>query len=312
MAKRYLQRIADLLGQGALLSEALPRGFPHCSALSVSLITAGERTGQLPTAVSQLEQMLIDRTKQWGFQTPAWPYALCLGTTMFLLVSGIMVAVVPKFKAIFADFGAELPPMTRLLIDVSDTFLEFSVLLIPVLMMIPVGLYLRMRPRRSPDPAITSVLADWFRWWVPGLKQMEFSRGMNVSLKTMMFGVRAGIGLAPAAELASNVDVNVRLRPKFAQFAELLTNGTPARQAAMQADLGKVMSIALASGERGGDMARALDYAAEYYGAIGSRLAILARNLAWPAMTLAWSVAVAFIVLALFVPLIVLINSVTY
>jgi type II secretory pathway component PulF len=197
-----------------------------------------------------------------------------------------------------------------MLIDLSDTFLEFSFLLVPIIMLIPVGIYLRLRPRRSPEPAFTSVLADWFRWWFPGIKQLEFSRGMNVALKTMGFGVRAGIGLAPSSELASKVDVNVWLRPRFAHFAELLSKGTSVRQAAIQARLGNVASISLASGERGGDMARALDYAADYYGAIGSRLAIVARNLAWPAVTLAWSLAVAFIVLALFMPLVTLINSV--
>jgi len=310
-ARRYLGQMADLLGQGATLSEALGRGFPHCSALSLSLIAAGERAGQLPLAVTQVEQMLVDRTKHLDDRASIWPYVLCVGSMMVLMISGMMVAVVPKFKCIFADFETELPLSTRILIEISEEFASFSFLLIPIALLIPVGIYMRMRPRRMPKLAPASVLADRIRWTLPWVGRLEFARGMNVVLKTMLLGVRSGMGLAPSAELASRVDVNARLRPRLAQFAELLDKGTPLREAAKRASLGKVTCVAMASGERSGDMAGALNYAADYYGAIGSRLLIVIRNLSWPVMTLVMAIVVGFVVVAMFEPLIALIDSVS-
>src|ERR1700761_4277784 len=38
------------------------------------------------------------------------------------VVSMIMIFVIPKFKDIFKDFGAELPPITKLLLAISEWF----------------------------------------------------------------------------------------------------------------------------------------------------------------------------------------------
>lgn len=308
-ARRYLRQIADLLGQGATLHEAVHRGFPYCSALSLSLITAGERAGQLPAAVTQAENMLIDRTKHWNDRTLVWPYALCVGSMTVLILAGLMVAVVPKYKVICQDFETVLPHSTELLIATAEVFQSYMGLFILIAALIPIGVYLRMRPRRTPTLSWVSMLADQIRWWLPSLGRLEFAQGMNVALKTMSLGVRSGMDLAPSAGLASQVDMNAELRQRLARFTELLDQGSTAREAAKKARLGKVTCIAMASGERSGDMVRALNYAADYYGAIGSRMLTVLRNLAWPLTTLILASMVGFVVVAMFEPLIALIDS---
>ena len=57
-------------------------------------------------------------------------------------------------------------------------------------------------------------------------------------------------------------------------------------------------------------MDAALRYAADYHEAVMSRCWIVMQNLAWPVTTLAVATVVGFVVVAMFLPLVTLINSV--
>ncbi len=309
----HLWRISKLLAQGLPLSEAMRLGFPDCSSLVVSLVAAGERAGQLPAALEQAEQYLIERARRKErLDVSVWPYLGGVLAMMIMMVAGIMIAVVPKFKEIFMDFGAELPGMTVMLISISDWFVQgkppgWLVLLIPI----PIIVYASLRPRRFPDIGSMSRLADWIRWRLPGLRRMEFGQGMSVMLRLMRLAVRSGMNLEPAARLATDVDVNTQLRGRMTRFADSLAKGMNVGEAGTAAGLGSVATTALASGQRAGDMDAALRYAADYHEAIVSRWWIMLSRVAWPISTLALATVVGFVILSLFMPLIALINSVT-
>ena len=310
--RTHLLRISKLLAQGLTLSEAMRVGFPDCPSLVLSLVAAGEKAGQLPAALDQAEDHLVERARRRDeFDTSVWPYPAILLAFMCLTVAGIMVAVIPKFKEIFADFGVELPAMTRLLMSISEWFVSgtppgWILVLIPVVIVACFWL----RRRRYPDLQLRSRIADWIRWHVPGFRRAVFGQGMSVMLRLMRHAVRSGMNLAPAARLAAGVDVNACLRRRMTHFADLLARGMDVGQASDAAGLGRVATTALAAGQRAGNMDAALRYAADYHDAIVSRWWIVLKRLAWPLSTLVMASIVGFVVLALFTPLVTLINCV--
>lgn len=312
--RAILHRISVLLAQGLPLSEAVRLGYPNCSGLTLSLIAAGEKAGQLPAALDQAEQVLAERNR-WSepMDGSLIPYLCVLILTTGFIVSGIMVAVVPKFKEIFKDFGTQLPGITVALIDVSDWFVSGTppgwFILAPLLILAPVILYLSLRPRRADAPLLASRLADWFRWNTPGLRVMERGQSTARVLQTIRIGLRSGMTLDQAAWLAADIDVNTQLRPRVRRFAELLRQGTRPGRAAEQAELGGIVSLALAAGQRSHNLDAALRYAIDYNESLSSRAWLLLRNLAWPIMTLTMATVVGFVVVSLFTPLVALINS---
>ncbi len=314
----HLYRIAALLAQGACLSEAVRRGFPDCPSLPLSLIMAGERSGQLSAALDQAEALLVERARrQERIDVSVWPYVLCVLLFTFLIVSGILVAIIPKFKEIFKDFGTELPPVTMALIGAAETITRNGALAalatllgFLVFLALPVGVYLSLRPRRVPDLAVSSQIADWIRWNTPGWHRAQFGAGMAAVLRTVRLGVRAGMNLEAAVRLATGIDVNDQLRPRIRRFADLLASGVPVRSAAQQADLDEVTAVALGGEQRGGDVEAGLRYAADYHDALVNRLWIVLRSLAWPLATLMLGAIVGTVVVALFEPLVFLINAV--
>lgn len=313
-ARINLRRVAHLLGQGATVTDAVRQGCPQCSGLVVSLIAAGERTGQLAAALELAEEQLVATARRRErFDLPIWGYVVCIGLTTVVVVSGIMVAVIPKYKEIFKDFSAELPAPTRLLMDVAHSVTDTAAtpfVLIALSILAPFCLYLSFRPRRVPNPSWVSCAVDWVRWRLPGFYRQQYAAGLSQMLWTMSLAARSGADLTEAGRIAGDIDVNVYLRRRMKRFCEQLTAGKGIQTAARDMKLGNVAGLAMATGARSGDMASALKYAAEYYDAILSRFLAVLQSLAWPLATLVMSSIVACVVLALFYPLVALINSV--
>lgn len=311
-ARVYLRRISRLLAQGLPLSQALQTACPDCSRLVLSLAIAGERAGQLPAAMDQAAEYLLERQRRRSpDEVSVWPYLLMVGSLTVLMVSGILVAVIPKYKEIFKDFDAVLPGLTVVLINIAESVAEFGWLLIVPAILVPWGFYLSIRPRRVGRLAWTSRVADWFRWRTPGWRGVEHARSMQLALRVMRLAVRSGLSLEPAAAIAASVDLNQELSRRLRRFGDRLERGGGVREAAQEARLDPVTAVALAGGRRGGDMDAALRYAIDYHAAIAGRWWIVLRNLAWPAATLAMGLIVGFVVLAMFLPLVSLINSVS-
>ncbi len=324
VARVALRRISRLLAQGVPLTEAVRHGFPQCSTLVQSLIIAGEQAGQLPAALEQAEAYLVERNRR-RMEGPVaiWPYGLCLLFAMFVFLSGIMVFVVPRFREIFRDYHAELPPSTRALVAVSNWFVGLEEVApnsfqevfpgwVIIFVLVPVlfGFLLWLRRRRVPEPTIASEIADSIRWVVPGWRKMERAQGMAAALRTLGLGVRAGLDVAQSARVAAGIDVNARLRARLTHFAELAAAGKNLRAAATETGLGEVVGIALAAGQRGGRLEESLQYAAGYYDAIFSRGWTVLKNLLWPVGTLILATLVGSVVYGFFSPLVALLDAV--
>ncbi len=312
-ARRNLRQIARLIAEGSPLSTAIATGYPDCPSLPLSLVIAGEKAGQLTAALDQAEEHLLEqrrRTKTTDISVLG--YVLVLTSFATLVVSGIMVAVVPKFKEIFKDFGVRLPASTMSLIDFCEFVLSNPALYLLPAVGIPLAIYWSVRPRRVPNLAWSSRAADWIRWHTPGWRRLEKARSLRTVLRVMGLGVRSGMGLDVAARLAEGVDVNAQLRPRVHQFAELLVQGLPIRDAAREAELGEVTATALSGGQRANDMGAALRYAADYQGALASRAWIVLRAMTLPGWTILMGLMVGWVVYSLFHPLVALIDSISF
>lgn len=105
---------------GASLSESLgkyPKIFDH---LYTSMVRAGEVSGNLPTILNQLALLLEKRRAlQNKVKSALFMPALVFGFSIVITL-GLIIFIVPRFAAIFADVGAELPKPTQVLVAISN------------------------------------------------------------------------------------------------------------------------------------------------------------------------------------------------
>ena len=117
--KRILTQVVDRLNEGSSLSKALE---PHNSAFSnlyVSMVAAGEASGNLEGVLERLADFLESQSKLRGKVGAALAYPALMTVIGSALITVMMVVVVPKVTAIFESLDQALPWYTELLIATS-------------------------------------------------------------------------------------------------------------------------------------------------------------------------------------------------
>jgi len=124
-----LMKVRSDVQKGRTLTEALRRHDNVFDHLFVGMVHAGEQSGGLAQNVARLSQYLEKKENFRRKLRSATAYPKFVLGFFTVLTSGIFLFLIPKFKDIFADFGAELPPLTQFFMDIS-TFLRGNILFI--------------------------------------------------------------------------------------------------------------------------------------------------------------------------------------
>ncbi len=122
---RLLNDVRMDVETGTSLSAAF-RKFPaHFSPLYCNLIEAGEAAGILDAVLERLAVYLekIEAIKSKLRSALMYPVAVLL--VALVVVAVIMIFVIPSFKEVFANFGADLPGPTLLVIAMSEFFVDW-------------------------------------------------------------------------------------------------------------------------------------------------------------------------------------------
>ena len=148
---RFREVVASLIESiegGQTLSQAMEGQSKVFNKVFVSLIRAGEATGNLPVVLHSLseslkwEDELASQTKKI-IMYPAFVGSIVLAATFFL-----MVYMVPQLKQFVKNMGQVLPMQTQVLFFVSDALVAYwyVVLLLPALCVLGVKIMLHTNP----------------------------------------------------------------------------------------------------------------------------------------------------------------------
>jgi type IV pilus assembly protein PilC len=146
--QKVIAAIISDIESGKLFSQALAEHPQIFSPIFVSLVRAGELSGKLPEVFANLSSTLkwqddlISQTKRL-LAYPLFVLVVVLSTIVFL-----MIYLVPQMVSFLRNMGQELPLQTRMLIFVSNAFVEYWWLLLslPVLAIILLALLIKQSP----------------------------------------------------------------------------------------------------------------------------------------------------------------------
>ena len=120
LLKLYVH-IAKSIREGMNMSAALRSYGNMFSDSECSIIEAGEKTGKMNTALTQLAEQVEKVSSISNKIRGALIYPTAIICVMVAAVSVLMIVVVPRVVEIFGD-KSKLPPLTQFLIGVSDFF----------------------------------------------------------------------------------------------------------------------------------------------------------------------------------------------
>ena len=139
--KRVLGEVISDLRSGNQLSVAMSKHPEVFSSLCCRSLSIGEQTGGLETMLRQMaDYMEKEITASKGIKS-ALMYPI-IASVVTVVVVGVLVGfVLPAFGDLYSSLGAELPAMTRILMDASD-MLRSNALYIMLILIIAGGLAL--------------------------------------------------------------------------------------------------------------------------------------------------------------------------
>jgi type IV pilus assembly protein PilC len=138
LLKNCLMDVAEDVESGATLSEAMgkhPRAFDR---LYVGMIKAGEAGGVLDTILDRLSHFMEKSLRLRKKVIGALIYPVVVTVVAVSILAGIMKFVIPAFQKMFKEVGVSLPVMTEILLGVSDIVQNYWYLIpgIPVVILL--------------------------------------------------------------------------------------------------------------------------------------------------------------------------------
>jgi type IV pilus assembly protein PilC len=286
--------LRDEIVQGASLSGALARWPDSFPTLYVSMVKAGEASGQLSSVLERLvkhyERVLAAREKV----SMAMIYPLVVALVGFGAMIVMMIVVIPKFSAMFADLGGTLPLPTRILIGLSSGLVKYGWALAIVIFF---GVAALRRVFKTPAGI------EWkdralLRLPVAGniIRANAFASFAN-TLGTLLAN---GVQVLQALAIVEHTVGNTIIAKAIHEAKDRVTDGSSiSRPLSQDGVFPRLLTDMLAIGEESGDMSGALEHIAHRYDNELDRAVKLLTTILEPVMMLLIAIGVGFVAISM-------------
>lgn len=117
---QVLRHVEESVRGGMSLSEACAQHGDVFDGLYLAALKTGEKTGALPQVLAKYQVNLRHRVELMRKVGHALSYPAFLLITLAVILAVLFVFVLPRFVSLYADFGAQLPAPTRVLISIVE------------------------------------------------------------------------------------------------------------------------------------------------------------------------------------------------
>jgi type IV pilus assembly protein PilC len=217
--KNSLLDVCDEIEGGATLSEAMSKSPKAFDRLYCNMIRAGEAGGALEVILRRLAEFMERSESLKRKVKGALVYPIVVVMVAVGILAFIMIKIVPQFKKIFDDFDSELPAMTQLLVDISNWVVAYWYL-IPA---IPFGLNLLIK-------LIKMIPYGRFGWDLFVLKVVIFGalvekNILSRSSRTLGTLLSSGVPILEALNITKETSGNMMFERLFSKVSDSIRDG---------------------------------------------------------------------------------------
>ena len=318
--RRIINDLALSIEGGSTFSEGLAQHPKVFNRLYINMVKAGEMGGVLEVVLNRLAEFMEKAEKIKGKVIAAMFYpaaVMCVAGGILLL---LMTVVVPKFKQIFADMleGKALPEFTQVVLSISDAIKDYTIIFpaflggsIPfpgpviwavVILLALFKLVTKLKKGRW--------LWDKTKLMFPGLGPVIMKVAISRFTRTLGTLISSGVPILQALTIVKETSGNMVISDAVGAVHESVKEG---ETITAPLDSSKVFPPIVVSmvdvGEQTGALPEMLLKVADNYDEEVDNAVSAMTSLLEPIMIVFLAVVVGSIVIALFLPLIVLISS---
>ncbi len=310
--KNVLQDVCEDVEGGSSLSEAMTKHPSAFNRLYTKMVAAGEVGGVLDIILQRLAEFMEKAQRLKRKIKGALVYPSVVVVVAVLIVTFIMWYIVPKFEEIFRDFGVALPLITRYLIAFSNWIAGKN-----VGQSIPGGAYILVSPifififfklirKATPGRAATDTVILWTPVFGNLIRKTTTAR-FTRTLGTL---ISAGVPILEAVLITRDTSGNYVFEKALTKVHDSIREGEPFAEPLRESKVcDQIVVNMIDVGEETGDLdAMLLKIADNYDEEVDVAVAALV-SLIEPMLVVFLGVVVGTIVVAMFMPLVAMIES---
>src|SRR3954466_11418840 len=308
LLKAIIGGVADEVEGGGTLSDAMasyPKAFDK---LYVNMINAGEAGGVLDIILSRLADFMEKAAKLKKKVIGAMIYPGVVISIAVGIVSMIMIFVIPKFETIFRDFKTELPAITKVLLVVSRWFANdygWAYVLFS-----PIAFILIIKLIRISEGG--KYFVDAVKLKVPILGSILAKTSIARFTRTLGTLISAGVPILDALNITKETCGNEVYSKALQKVHDAIREGESMADPLRATKVCDAIVVNMVDvGEETGDLDKMLIKVADNYDSDVDVLVASLISILEPVMVVVLGVIVGFIVIALFMPMISLIEGMT-
>lgn len=256
-----LMQVRSDVEQGSVLGKSFSKYPKYFDRFYCNLVSAGESGGVLE---SLLDKLAVYKEKTQAIKKKvktALTYPIAIIVVAIALIFIMMMFVLPAFKEVYANMGAELPSLTQLVMNLSDLFVDYGWIMIILLIVSAFGLY----KLHEKSPTFQKRI-DAFILRLPVFGTIVRKATIARWARTTSTLFAAGVPLVEVLDSVAGASGNILYEEATQDIRAKVTQGLSLTSSMQSTDMFPNMVIQMAAiGEESGSLDDMLNKAAEFY-----------------------------------------------
>ena len=284
---------------GSSLNQAFRKYPLYFDGLFCNLVAAGEQAGILESLLDRLATYMEKTEAIKGKIKSALFYPIAIMVVAFVITAVIMIFVIPAFKQVFKSFGADLPALTIMVMNMSDVFVTYWYLIFGG---IGGGLYFFIQAwRRSPG---VQMFMDRLMLKLPVFGDLIKKATVARWTRTLSTMFAAGVPLVEALDSVGGASGNVVYLVATKKIQQDVSSGTSLTVSMTETGVFPSMVLQMvAIGEESGALDGMLSKVADFYEAEVDDAVDALSSLMEPMIMVVLGTLIGGLVIAMYLPI---------
>lgn len=204
--KQIVNEIRQNLDHGLSISDTLKQYAKYFDPLIIALIEVGEKTGNLPRVLSELEVSLLESIELKSKIRGAMIYPAILIVLSLSMVTFMLVFILPKITESFAKTGVEIPALTQFMMDTSTFIISHYILLPGIIVGFFIGLAVLRRIH------IGQIILSHISLRIPVFGFITRQENVILFVNSLTLLLDSGVLMLEALETTANIVPNILFR----------------------------------------------------------------------------------------------------
>ncbi|MGH1600117.1 type II secretion system F family protein [Campylobacter majalis] len=291
--------INEDLNQGQSLTESISKFQNDFGDVSIAMIRLGENTGNMAESLSKLAEILQDVWDNQQKFKKAIRYPITVIVAIIIAFVIMMTSVVPKFRDVFDQLGANLPLPTKILLNIENILSQYGLY---VLIIILGAIFFTNKTYKKSYEMKAKIDKALLKVYLIG--NIIFYSTMNRFNLIFTELTRAGIPVAEALDTAVMTITNEELKIKLKGVKILVGRGVSLTDSLKDTKLYESMLLQMINaGEQSGSLDAMLEKVTDYYKMKFNDIIDNISTYIEPILLAVLAIMVTFLALGIFMPM---------